>query len=471
MSKMTMSLLGEKQAKGQMKATMGGSLRPGIKVLTKAGLENPEIVKIYNNGVKELMSFNDIEKEILKKFPNAKNCMYPRNVEYFSVAAKDFPSAAAAKQFIEAFGEDRGDGIKRIYTVPVAFKSDNLEEIFPNTLQGFADGTFHYMVIDESSGKHLCMHRKPIDAEKAKRGKVLPREFSIKSDCVPNECAMYASGRCKFNGSLEFYIPGTTIGLVSMSTSSAYASEDIWAALVQAKDALGHLPALNPNTQKPVFWLRKVECERAYFEKGERKVGKQWSPKLFSELDFAAGVANKQMIRMGLATTPSLETSVVDEDGVIQSQSGQSISQVSEIENQTTSKQNNPASSVISDKDAYQEFISKSGVSLEILGEFLTSVYGGDWEQSENASQVYTLIPKAIARLGNQAEPFMQIRILSKQHNIIPSEFDVYAEAKFGKDWKSVSNDVYVDLMDILRGGEDVAIAIIQEVASKNQAA
>jgi hypothetical protein len=464
MSKMSISLLGEKQAKRQIKATMGGALRPGIKVPTKEAAAIPEIAKIYNQGVSDLKGFDEIEKEILKKFPTMKNCLIPRNVEYFSVTAKNFPSTAAAKKFVETFGEDRGDGVKRIYTVPVAFKSDELEEIFPNTLQGWANDTYYCMVIDEQTGKHMCMHRKPIESDKAQRRKVLPRELTIRSECSPNTCDVYGAGKCKFNGTLEFYVPGTTVGLVSMTTTSAYAAEDIWASLVQAKEALGNLPALNPNTNKPVFWLRKVESSRAYYEKGERKTTKQWSPKLFSELDYAAGVASRQLNGIAQSGAPALDAPVVDEDGVIHS----SEAVDSEAQNGAKSLPHD-GGAARSPKELYNESITQSGVDPVVLNDFLLAVYGDDWESSSNADQVYALIPKAIAALGDQADSFMRIRILSKQHKIIPAEFDAYAKTKFGNEWKGVSKAVLADLQDILRGGEDVAIAIIQSVVPSTQ--
>jgi len=475
MSKMTMSLLAEKQASGQMKSTVGGSLRPGIKVLTKAAMANPEIVKIYNQGVANLQSFDDIEKEICKKFPDVKNPMYPRNVEYFSVSAKKFPSIAAAKQFVEDFGEDRGDGVKRIYRVPVAFKSDNLEEIFPNTLQGFSDGSQHYMVIDESTGQHLCMYRKPIDSKLAKRGRVLPREFSIKGDCDPNNCAMYASGKCKFNASLEFYIPGTSLGLITMTTSSMYASQDIWAALLQAKQALGYLPALNPRTQKPVFWLTKVETERAFFdENGTRKTGKQWSPKLHAELDFAVGVANKQLLSMGQPSVQSLEAPTVDADGVIHSAKDRSDTIVdSNIAANSKPEQSNTQAQIIrqSNKEIFDEAIQNYGFTAATLDQFMNIAYGDGWQGLPNVDQAYETMLKVISKLGKQFEPFMKIRVISSQKKIVSAQFDDYAKVKFGKDWKEKSDAVLADLEDILRGGEDVAIAIIQEVGSKKQAA
>jgi hypothetical protein len=49
---------------GQMRIPTGGKIRAGIKVLTKKAAENPQAKDIYERGVSENNSFEEIERAI-----------------------------------------------------------------------------------------------------------------------------------------------------------------------------------------------------------------------------------------------------------------------------------------------------------------------------------------------------------------------------------------------------------------------
>ncbi|EGF32829.1 hypothetical protein IMCC9480_1842 [Oxalobacteraceae bacterium IMCC9480] len=79
-------------------------------------------------------SFNDIARDITQAVPNLTVPLVPKNVPYFTVRPGDFPNPATAAQLLDAFGEDRGDGIRRLYRFPSIFPSDDWHTVMPHGL-------------------------------------------------------------------------------------------------------------------------------------------------------------------------------------------------------------------------------------------------------------------------------------------------------------------------------------------------
>ena len=67
-------------------------------------------------------SFEQIERAIAEALPNLKTPLVPRNVPWFTVRAQDFPNPEIAREILDAYGEDRGEG-RRLYRFPVVFPS------------------------------------------------------------------------------------------------------------------------------------------------------------------------------------------------------------------------------------------------------------------------------------------------------------------------------------------------------------
>src|SRR5687767_7363307 len=97
---------------GAVRIPTGGKIRAGIKVLTKNAASNPKAKEIYEHGVLNEKSFDEIEKEIAQAIPELQNPLTPKNVPWFTVRPQDFPNPEIARQIMEAYGEDRGDGKK-----------------------------------------------------------------------------------------------------------------------------------------------------------------------------------------------------------------------------------------------------------------------------------------------------------------------------------------------------------------------
>src|SRR6202171_1303625 len=105
------TLLGQ----GPVRIPTGGKIRAGIKVLTKKAADHPKAKEIYERGVAADHSFEDIERAISEAVPELKTPLSPKNVPWFTVRSGDLPNPETAKEILTAYGEDRGDGTKRLY--------------------------------------------------------------------------------------------------------------------------------------------------------------------------------------------------------------------------------------------------------------------------------------------------------------------------------------------------------------------
>ena len=123
------TLLGQ----GPARIPTGGKIRAGIKVLTKKAAEQPQAKAIYDQGVAAGQSFEQIERAIAEALPNLKTALVPRNVPWFTVRAQDFPNPEIAREILDAYGEDRGEG-RRLYRFPVVFPSDYWQTVMPHEL-------------------------------------------------------------------------------------------------------------------------------------------------------------------------------------------------------------------------------------------------------------------------------------------------------------------------------------------------
>src|ERR1700686_3135232 len=103
---------------GALRIPTAGKIRAGIMVLTKAAANNAKAKEIYERGVKANLPFEDIEKEINADLPELRKPLTPKNVPWFTVRPADFPNPEIRRQIMEAFGEQRGDGGRRLSKFP-----------------------------------------------------------------------------------------------------------------------------------------------------------------------------------------------------------------------------------------------------------------------------------------------------------------------------------------------------------------
>src|SRR5258706_6167720 len=83
----TPTVLGKKTAQ----LPIGGTIRPGIKILTRDAEKHPKAREIYDAGKKLGKSFEKISTEITAAVPALHHPLRPTNVPYFSARAGNFP--------------------------------------------------------------------------------------------------------------------------------------------------------------------------------------------------------------------------------------------------------------------------------------------------------------------------------------------------------------------------------------------
>ncbi len=221
---------------GQIKIRfpVGGKIRAGIKVLTKAAAATKAVVEIYDEGVLEGADFDTIEKRIQAKFPDLRTPLVPKNVPYFTVRGSDFGNPAVAKLILEKYGEDRGDGVVRLYRLPGVFPSDAWENIMPHGLQSFGASGLKYWSENSTDGRErFCMTHEAVPVDGA--GKRLIRMFggrkAIRREenqgmCEPEKCPQYQNKHCNLSGRFLFMVPGLPMASVlELSTNSFYSMQ------------------------------------------------------------------------------------------------------------------------------------------------------------------------------------------------------------------------------------------------------
>ena len=222
------TLLGQ----GVMRIPAGGKIRAGIKVLTKKAAENPRAKEIYERGVAASHSFEMIERAISEAVPELKTPLIPKNVPWFTVRPDDFPNPETAKEILALYGEDRGDGTKRLYRFPVVFPADMWQAVMPHELVAWGANEKKYWSEYTPDGRvRYCKCYAPVPMDDT--GKRAIRIFGGRKTtlrqqneglCDPELCSEYQNRQCNLSGRFIFFIPGIkSIGAFELHTNSFYA--------------------------------------------------------------------------------------------------------------------------------------------------------------------------------------------------------------------------------------------------------
>lgn len=474
---MKFSVLSSRAANTDHQIRLGGKIRSGIKVLTKAALNNPKAISIYADGVAKRQKFTDIEKRI-KDQTGISNPMYPRNTPYFNVAASDFGMPEIAQLIVDTYGEMRDDDDKKqLYRFPVVFHSDDLNEVYPNQFKRHGHEP-HYESHYGEDGVRYCRYLPTVSEEQAtairtRRLKKVPRrEKVIRGQCDPGTCDEFGQGQCKFRGRLLFYVPGIpSTGILGMETSSEYAAEGIWSDLERILDALGTIPRWNPNKPgAPIFWITKSLEPRTYFdEHGKKQSGFQWVPKLQADIDIGAVLTSGKAFALPAAQTPvawlsppkgmpeavllPVTDSAVDQSGV-------------QAESQQGGKSVN---------DQLEKLIDEMGLDENSVMQYFDIKIAQSWENDEAHVATAIKMLKDLCRLGNGcAAKLIGISVRVSQLGIDPRDFTTYTFARYGKGFtakEEVLSRIESEIEDLAKLPREQAAAHIKKLDTTAQAA
>jgi len=222
------TLLGQ----GTVRIPAGGKIRAGIKVLTKKAAEHPKAKEIYERGVAANHSFEAIERAISEAVPELKTPLIPKNVPWFTVRPDDFPNPEIAKEILTAYGEDRGDGTKRLYRFPVVFPADMWQAVMPHELIAWGTNEKKFWSEYAPDGRVRyckCYAPVPVDHTCKRAIRIFGgRKTTLRQEngglCDPELCREYQNRQCNLSGRFIFFIPGIkSIGAFELHTNSFYA--------------------------------------------------------------------------------------------------------------------------------------------------------------------------------------------------------------------------------------------------------
>jgi hypothetical protein len=222
------TLLGQSPAR----IPTGGKIRAGIKVLTKKAAEHPKAKEIYERGVAANDSFDAIERAISDAVPELKTPLIPKNVPWFTVRPDDFSNPEIATQILAAYGEDRGDGTKRLYRFPVVFPADMWQAVMPHELVAWGANEKKYWSEYAPDGRVRyckCYAPVPMDSSGKRAIRIFGgRKTTLRQEngglCDPELCNEYQNRQCNLSGRFIFFIPGIkSIGAFELHTNSFYA--------------------------------------------------------------------------------------------------------------------------------------------------------------------------------------------------------------------------------------------------------
>lgn len=327
------TLLGQ----GPARIPTGGKIRAGIKVLTRKAAEQPQAQRIYDEGVEAGQSFDQIERAIVGALPQLKSPLIPRNVPWFTVRAQDFPNPEIPKQILQAYGEDRGDGL-HLYRFPIVFPSDQWQTVMPHELAAWGAQDKRYWSQYSADGRvRHCMCHAPVPMDNTGRRSIRifgGRKTVLREDnggiCEPESCADYQQRRCNLTGRFLFFIPGIrSISAFELPTNSFYAMN----AAIQKFETIGFLRGGRISgfldRQRTPFYLTKRLMEVAHIdETGLPTRVPQWIIELEAPVDVTALLRDREdedtaIVQAQLATqvldgAPTWEGAGADVDAVVE---------------------------------------------------------------------------------------------------------------------------------------------------------
>lgn len=288
------TILGE----GRLRIPTGGKIRAGIKVLTKRAAEHPTAKDIYDRGIAENLPFEDIERAIIQAVPDLKTPLVPKNVAWFTVRPNDFPNPEIAGQILDAFGEDRGDGVRRLYRFPAIFPADRWQTVMPHELVAWGANEKKFWSEYSPDGRvRYCKRYAPVPMDHSgKRAlrvfggrKTMPRDEND-GICNPENCREFQNRQCNLSGRFIFFIPGIkSIDAFELHTNSFYAmSRAIEQFETLAFLRGGRISGFLDDRRTPFYITKKLREVPHIDEDGKAVRSAQWIIELEAPFDVTA---------------------------------------------------------------------------------------------------------------------------------------------------------------------------------------
>jgi len=339
------SILGESAERRPRQAPIAGRIRPGTKVPSKKLLEDKRAKYIFEQGQKNGVPIDRIERAIIKDerttFDFRSRPFYPINTPWFHVIESDFPSREHVDLLLKLYGEVR-KGVRpdndepypdepMLYRFPVVLSSDEWLSNMPHEYRCMKGTKLTYWSEYDEHGVRYCKQWGSVEmvgegkARRARRPSQ-GRPIEIRTDldpkgkCLPDICPEYQETKCRLAGRLLFYIPGVPLGAACELRTTSYYSMNQWMGQMEeiegVRGRIAGMARLPDGRAEPIFWVHKVwdTVSRIDLSTGEAVQTPQWLIHLHVPLDMAALAAAEERRRLeASAPAPALEHRREDE--------------------------------------------------------------------------------------------------------------------------------------------------------------
>jgi hypothetical protein len=211
---------------------------------------------------------------------------------------------------LEQYGEDRGDGVKRLYRFAAMFPIDKWQAVMPHALECYGAAELKFWSQYSQDGNvRLCMTHAPVPTDPiAKRpirvfgGRKQVMRPENDGRCEPEKCKEYQTRQCNLSGSFIFFIPGIpSVNAIELPTNSFYSMNNArqkleMIAFMRGGRISGYLEG------KQTFWITKKLHEVSMIdpESGKPKRVAQWLIELEANIDVARLLGSRENEEMRL---------------------------------------------------------------------------------------------------------------------------------------------------------------------------
>ena len=397
--------------------TRAGKIRIGGMLPTKSCRANGKAMDIYRRGVELGMKFDAVADRITAE-TGIQNPLYPDGkLPYFRMAAEDFPMPGILEKILAKYGEDRGDGIRRLYSFPVNILSKDDIRV------GFSQSKgepLHESFIE--NGVRMCRAK---TYEKSKDGasrssKVIPI-YKVEGACVPENCRNCLAGRCSWKADIWFQIPGIGVrSMFQLSTGSEYATDDVLDELERIKDF---------NQSGGQTWLTKKQMATRH------------------------GAKPYVICLMELDADPTVSSLTSDEPA--ETECGISVVPSSvEVDRSDLVEQAETAEGTEGETDVLQAVMSilaDYGIhDNRTVLDYISGKFGKDWKSSPDSCQSVMESLKKFQKFGSRAGRLFIIKVLVETHNLDNMEIHNILKEAIAPDY-ILHDDRLNDALDYLR--------------------
>jgi hypothetical protein len=442
-----------------MRIPTAGRVRPGIKVLTKAASAIAAAQAIYDQGLLEGRSFDHIEDALAKALPDLRNPLVPKNMPWFTVRGCDFSHPDLARQILQAYGEDRGDGEVRLYRFPVVFPSDSWQAIMPHELVAWGSNERKFWSEYSPDGMqryckcHAAVPKDKSDASGTRAIRIFGgRKAVLREDnggiCEPEACRQYQSRQCNLSGKFIFFIPGIrSMAAFELPTNSFYAMNAALQtfrtiAFMRGGRISGFLDA-----SKTPFFISKRLMEVPHIDAEGRAVRvKQWIIELEAPVDVTAllraddeAVSGAQAAQRVLEGPVLIEGSAGNGSGTRRSSTASSDAEIEDADNAAprhTYGGNDDGRA--NDNDSTDVRNSPSERTTERPSDWPAASSPRPTRPALRAqmSGSATAAPPRMSAVAENKQGIEQVLDAAQACGVAPQDYEAYAAKRWGAGWR-----------------------------------